>query len=82
MTHSALKYIPRISLTGYEPELAKELAIDQNDSRLDCQQLSDQDCLIVWHEEYRYQITAINRKDSCIDTYHVKQKMSLMEPSG
>ena len=28
-------FFPELSLTGYEPTLAKELAIDQNDSRLD-----------------------------------------------
>ncbi len=33
---------PELSLTGYEPELAKELATDQNDSRLDeFQKISD-----------------------------------------
>jgi len=34
---------PELSLTGYEPSLAKELATDQNDSRLDdFQKISDQ----------------------------------------
>ena len=33
---------PELSLTGYEPELAKSLATNQNDHRLDCfQRLSD-----------------------------------------
>ncbi|HLG41411.1 MAG TPA: carbon-nitrogen hydrolase family protein [Chitinophagaceae bacterium] len=33
---------PELSITGYEPELAKELATDQNDSRLDVfQQICD-----------------------------------------
>lgn len=33
---------PELSLTGYEPELAKELAADQDDSRLDVfQEISD-----------------------------------------
>jgi len=35
-------FFPELSLTGYEPELAKELAISQNDKRLDIfQQKSD-----------------------------------------
>jgi predicted amidohydrolase len=36
-------FFPELSLTGYEPELAKKLAIDPNDSRLDIlQQISNQ----------------------------------------
>lgn len=35
-------FFPELSLTGYEPELAKELAVDHNDSRLDkLQQISN-----------------------------------------
>jgi predicted amidohydrolase len=33
---------PELSLTGYEPELARELAINQDDTRLDgLQEISD-----------------------------------------
>ncbi|MDB5231355.1 MAG: Nitrilase/cyanide hydratase and apolipoprotein N-acyltransferase [Chitinophagaceae bacterium] len=39
---------PELSLTGYEPELAKELATDQNDSRLDIfQEISDTKNIII-----------------------------------
>ena len=39
---AAIIIFPELSLTGYEPSLAKELAIDATDSRLDIfQQLSD-----------------------------------------
>lgn len=35
-------FFPELSLTGYEPELAKDLVINQNDSKLDdFQQISD-----------------------------------------
>lgn len=35
-------FFSELSLTGYEPELAKDLATNQDDSRLDCfQQISD-----------------------------------------
>lgn len=37
-------FFPELSLTGYEPELANELAKNQNDSRLDTfQNISDKD---------------------------------------
>lgn len=39
---------PELSLTGYEPELAKELAIEKNDSRLDgFQKLSDMNNITI-----------------------------------
>lgn len=41
-------FFPELSLTGYEPELAKELAANQNDSRLDIfQQISDNNNIII-----------------------------------
>jgi predicted amidohydrolase len=41
-------FFPELSLTGYEPELAKELAADQNDNRLDIfQQISDKNKFII-----------------------------------
>nr|WP_315156719.1 carbon-nitrogen hydrolase family protein [uncultured Flavobacterium sp.] len=41
-------FFPELSLTGYEPKLAKELAIDANDSRLDkLQQISDWEKITV-----------------------------------
>ena len=41
-------FFPELSLTGYEPELAKELATNQNDNRLDIfQQLSDNNNIII-----------------------------------
>lgn len=39
---------PELSLTGYEPELAQELAIEKSDARLDeFQKLSDQNNIII-----------------------------------
>lgn len=39
---------PELSLTGYEPELAKELATDQDDSRFDVfQKISDTDQITI-----------------------------------
>ncbi|MDQ1097602.1 MULTISPECIES: carbon-nitrogen hydrolase family protein [Chryseobacterium] len=41
-------FFPELSLTGYEPELAKELASDQNDTRLDCfQEISTRNNIII-----------------------------------
>lgn len=41
-------FFPELSLTGYEPELARELATNQNDSRLDIfQQISDKNNIII-----------------------------------
>ena len=41
-------FFPELSLTGYEPELAKKLATDQNDIRLDIfQQISDNSQIII-----------------------------------
>jgi predicted amidohydrolase len=41
-------FFPELSLTGYEPELAKELAIDPNDSRLNkFQQISDREKITI-----------------------------------
>jgi predicted amidohydrolase len=41
-------FFPELSLTGYEPELAKELATNQNDVRLDIfQQLCDKNEIII-----------------------------------
>jgi predicted amidohydrolase len=41
-------FFPELSLTGYEPELANELATNQNDSRLDTfQKISDQDNITI-----------------------------------
>lgn len=41
-------FFPELSLTGYEPELAKELATNQNDLRLDIfQQLCDKNEIII-----------------------------------
>ena len=41
-------FFPELSLTGYEPELAKELAIDHNDHRLDkFQQISDHEKITI-----------------------------------
>ena len=41
-------FFPELSLTGYEPELAKKLATNQNDSRLDVfQQISDNNKIII-----------------------------------
>ena len=39
---------PELSLTSYEPELAKELATEQNDSRLDdFQEFSDKNSIVI-----------------------------------
>lgn len=41
-------FFPELSLTGYEPELAKKLASNQNDSRLDLfQETSDKNNIII-----------------------------------
>ena len=41
-------FFPELSLTGYEPELARELATNQNDTRLDIfQQISDNNNIII-----------------------------------
>jgi predicted amidohydrolase len=41
-------FFPELSLTGYEPELAKNLATHQNDDRLDIfQQISDRNKIII-----------------------------------
>ncbi len=41
-------FFPELSLTGYEPELAKKLATNQNDNRLDIfQQISDHHNIII-----------------------------------
>jgi predicted amidohydrolase len=41
-------FFPELSLTGYEPELAKKLATNQNDNRLDIfQQISDKNNIII-----------------------------------
>jgi predicted amidohydrolase len=41
-------FFPELSLTGYEPELAKKLAINQNDNRLDIfQETSDKNKIII-----------------------------------
>jgi predicted amidohydrolase len=41
-------FFPELSLTGYEPELAKELALNENDSRLAVfQQVSDENDIII-----------------------------------
>ena len=41
-------FFPELSLTGYEPELANELATHQNDNRLDIfQEISDKDRIII-----------------------------------
>jgi predicted amidohydrolase len=41
-------FFPELSLTGYEPELAKELATNPNDNRLDVfQQISDNKNIII-----------------------------------
>ncbi|MBL7745198.1 MAG: carbon-nitrogen hydrolase family protein [Chitinophagaceae bacterium] len=43
-----LVFFPELSVTGYEPELAKELATDKEDSRFDIlQQLSDEHRIII-----------------------------------
>jgi predicted amidohydrolase len=41
-------FFPELSLTGYEPELAKKLATNQNDNRLDIfQETSDKNNIII-----------------------------------
>jgi len=41
-------FFPELSLTGYEPELAKKLATNQNDNRLDIfQEISDNNNIII-----------------------------------
>ena len=41
-------FFPELSLTGYEPELAKKLAANQNDNRLNIfQQISDNNNIII-----------------------------------
>jgi predicted amidohydrolase len=41
-------FFPELSLTGYEPELAKKLATNQNDNRLDIfQQISNNNNIII-----------------------------------
>jgi len=41
-------FFPELSLTGYEPELAKKLATNHNDNRLDIfQQISDKNNIII-----------------------------------
>jgi len=46
--HAQAIFFPELSLTGYEPALAKKLATTQNDDRLDIfQQISDHDNIIV-----------------------------------
>jgi predicted amidohydrolase len=41
-------FFPELSLTGYEPELAKKLATNQNDNRLDIfQEISDKNKIII-----------------------------------
>lgn len=41
-------FFPELSLTGYEPELAKKLATNQNDNRLDIfQEISDNSNIII-----------------------------------
>lgn len=46
--HAEAIFFPELSLTGYEPELAKKLATNQNDIRLDIfQQISDHNRIII-----------------------------------
>lgn len=41
-------FFPELSLTGYEPDLAKKLATNQNDNRLDIfQEISDKNKIII-----------------------------------
>ena len=49
LTHNAKAiFFPELSLTGYEPALAKKLATTQNDNRLDIfQQISDHNHIII-----------------------------------
>ena len=46
--HAEAIFFPELSLTGYEPELAKKLATNQNDERLDIfQETSDNNNIII-----------------------------------
>lgn len=46
--HADMIVFPELSLTGYEPELAKSLATNQSDDRLDCfQKLSDENNITI-----------------------------------
>jgi len=46
--HTDMIVFPELSLTGYEPGLAEELATDQNDSRLDdFQKISDLNNIVI-----------------------------------
>ncbi len=46
--HSEAIFFPELSLTGYEPELAKNLATNHNDTRLDIfQKMSDHNTIII-----------------------------------
>lgn len=46
--HTDLIVFPELSLTGYEPELARSLATNQDDKRLDCfQKLSDENNITI-----------------------------------
>ena len=46
--HAEAIFFPELSLTGYEPELAKKLATNQNDKRLDIlQETSDNNNIII-----------------------------------
>lgn len=46
--HTDLIVFPELSLTGYEPELARSLSTNQNDKRLDCfQMLSDENNITI-----------------------------------
>jgi predicted amidohydrolase len=46
--NSEVIFFPELSLTGYEPELAKKLATNQNDNRLDIfQETSDKNNIII-----------------------------------
>jgi predicted amidohydrolase len=47
-SNSEAIFFPELSLTGYEPELAKKLATNQNDNRLDIfQETSDKNNIII-----------------------------------
>jgi len=47
-SNSEAIFFPELSLTGYEPELAKKLATNQNDNRLDIfQETSDKNKIII-----------------------------------
>lgn len=63
--HAEAIFFSELSLTGYEPELARELATSQNDRRLDIfQQISDQNQIIIGLglptiEEFKVRISMI-----------------------